>query len=283
MPQIAVEILVGFTGFLSDFRAVFIYVAVAALAARVRWSGATTVAALAWLAVLLALALYWTSVKVEYREYVTGAAETQQIRVPLGERMAYLGDKALNIGNTTWGETSYLLLTRFAYIDIFGQVIAVDRGNREPIATRQWKEAFAHVFQPRFLFPAKAALSDSDVFMRLARSDPMEQIRLGTSISVGYMAENYVDLGFPGMLAGIFGYGAAVRTDCPIFHDADASLDAQGRHHHGACLQRRRYRDGSVAAETPGRDGDVFPGLVPHGQICLAGCHALARPARRPA
>jgi hypothetical protein len=207
LAAITLEILVGFTGFLSDFRAVFIYVAVAALAARVRWSGATTAAALAWLAVLLTLALYWTSVKAEYREYVTGAAETQQIRVPLGERMAYLGERALNIGNTPWGETSYLLLMRFAYIDIFGQVIGVDRGNREPIATRQWKEAFAHVLQPRFLFPAKAALSDTEVFMRLARGDPMEQIRLGTSISVGYMAENYVDLGFPGMLAGIFGYG----------------------------------------------------------------------------
>ena len=52
------------------------------------------------LAVLFTLALYWTSVKAEYREYVTGAAETQQIRVPLGERMAYIsGDKALNMGD----------------------------------------------------------------------------------------------------------------------------------------------------------------------------------------
>jgi hypothetical protein len=205
---IAIEILVGFTGFLADFRAVFIYVAVAALAARIKWTGGTTAAALAWLAILLILALFWTSVKAEYRDYVTGSDETtQKITIPLEERAAYLGDKALNIGDTKWGETSYLLLMRFAYIDIFGQVIAVDRGTYEPIATRQWREALAHLFQPRFLFPGKPALSDSDVFIRLARSDPMEQIRLGTSISVGYMAENYVDLGFPGMLAGIFAYG----------------------------------------------------------------------------
>jgi hypothetical protein len=207
IAAIVVEVAVGFMGILSDFRAVFVYVAVAALAARVRWSGTTTVAALAWLAVLLTLALFWTSVKFEYREYVTGSEESQQIKVSLEERMAYLGDKALNIGDTKWGETSYLLLTRFAYIDIFGQVIGVDRGTHEPIAVRQWKDAFAHVFQPRFLFPGKAPLSDSEVFIRLARSDPMEQVRLGTSISVGYIAENYVDLGFPGMLAGIFGYG----------------------------------------------------------------------------
>lgn len=205
---VAVEILVGFTGFLADFRAVFIYVAVAALAARIKWSGATTAAALGWLGVLLILALFWTSVKAEYRDYVSGTDETTQaIRVPLEERMAYLGDKALNIGSTKWGETAYVLLTRFAYIDIFGQVIGVDRGTYEPIAARQWKDALAHVFQPRFLFPNKPALSDSEVFIRLARSDPQEQIRLGTSISVGYLGENYVDLGFPGMLAGIFAIG----------------------------------------------------------------------------
>jgi hypothetical protein len=207
IAAVVVEILVGFTGFLADFRAVFVYVAVAALAARVKWSGATTAAALAWLAVLLTLALFWTSVKFEYRDFVTGSEESQQIKVPLEQRMAYLGERALNIGNTKWGETSYLLLTRFAYVDIFGQVISVDRGTHEPIAARQWKDALAHVFQPRFLFPDKAVLSDSDVFIRLARSDPMEQVRLGTSISVGYMAENYVDLGFPGMLGGIFAFG----------------------------------------------------------------------------
>ena len=45
----------------------------------------------------------------------------------------------------------------------------------------------AHVLQPRFLFPAKAALSDTRMFMRLARADPMKQFTLGTSISVGYV------------------------------------------------------------------------------------------------
>ena len=52
--------------------------------------------------------------------------------------------------------------------------------------------------------------------MRLAKGDPTEQMREGTSISVGYMAENFVDLGFPGMLAGIFVIGAS-RPMCRYF------------------------------------------------------------------
>lgn len=201
------EILVGFTGFFSDFRGVFIYVAFAALAARIKWSGTASVAAVTWLAVLILLALFWTNVKGNYREYASGGSESQAIVVPLDERMGYLGNKVLNIGDTDWGETSYNLLYRFAYVDIFAQVIGVADSAPEPTAMRQWKEALSHVFQPRFFFPDKAALSDTEVYMRLMRADPFEQIRQGTSISVGYMGELYADMGFPGMLAGIFVLG----------------------------------------------------------------------------
>ena len=47
------------------------------------------------------------------------------------------------------------------------------------------------------------------------RAAIFQQVRLGTSISVGYMAENFVDFGFPGMLGGLFViglmYGLVIR------------------------------------------------------------------------
>jgi hypothetical protein len=82
---------------------------------------------------------------------------------------------------------------------------------------RQWREGLAHVLQPRFLFPDKAPLSDSDVYIRLAKGDPTEEVREGTSISVGYMAENFADLGFPGMLVGIFVIGVIMGGACRYF------------------------------------------------------------------
>ena len=39
--------------------------------------------------------------------------------------------------------------------------------------------------------------------MRLTRRYLTDEIRAGTSISVGYMGETYADLGFPAMLAGM--------------------------------------------------------------------------------
>jgi hypothetical protein len=197
------EVGVGFTGFLSDFRGVFIYLAIAAMAARVKWKGSTTAGALAGAALLITLAIFWTSVKVEYRSYAAGSDESQNITVPLSERMAYLGAKAMSPSDINLSATTYALISRLAYVDIFGSVINVQEAQPEPMPMRQWTEAIAHVTQPRFLFPSKAPLSDSDVYMRLARAFSLEEIRLGTSISVGYMGENFADLGFPGMLVGI--------------------------------------------------------------------------------
>ena len=212
---IAMEIVLGFTGLLSDFRGVFIYLAMAALAARVPLKATTVAAGLGCAGFLIFLALFWTSVKSEYREFATASSDSQNIRVALDARFGYLGNRLLTPDAIDWTQASYSLLARLAYTDIFGSVIGVQETSPEQVFVRQWQDAIAHVTQPRFLFPSKAALSDTEVYVRLARGDSSEQVRLGTSISVGYMAENFVDFGFPGMLGGLFViglmYGVAIR------------------------------------------------------------------------
>jgi multisubunit Na+/H+ antiporter MnhB subunit len=103
-----------------------------------------------------------------------------------------------------------MLLSRLAYVDIFGSVIDVQEAAPEPMPMRQWRDSIGHVLTPRFLFPDKPVLSDSEVYMRLARRFATEDVRMGTSISVGYMGENFADLGFPGMLVGIAALGLII-------------------------------------------------------------------------
>lgn len=207
LAAVLVELLIGFSGLLSDFRGVFVYLLIAAIAARLPLNIGAILGGIVWLGVLLGLGLFWTAVKMDFREYATGGEESQHASVPLSDRLAYLGSAAMSPGNIDWNEASYALLSRFAYTDIFGSVIDYQQMARETApAGRQWQDAFDHVFRPRIFFPGKAALSDSEVFIRLTGGDPLE-IRGSTSISVGYMAENYVDLGFPGMLLGIAAIG----------------------------------------------------------------------------
>ena len=158
---------------------------------------------------------FWDISETDYRGFATRSDDSQNIKVSLDARFSYLGNRFVSIGDMNWDATSYALLSQLAYVDIFGSVIGVqlvapERGG----AFRQWGDALAHVFQPRFLFPNKPALSDTEVYVRLARGDISEEMRLGTSISVGYLAENYADLGFPGMLLGVFVIGLAVAGVC---------------------------------------------------------------------
>lgn len=207
LAVVAIEIVIGFSGLLSDFRGVFVYLALAAIAARIVLRVTSIVGSVVWLALLLTLALFWTAVKTEYREYATGGEETQHFSIPIEDRLSYLGNLAMSSGNIDWGLASYALINRFAYIDIFGSVISYQEASREAAPMRQWQDALGHVFKPRFFFPDKAALSDTETYARLAGLDPALVLRDTTSISVGYMAENYVDMGFPGMLAGMFVLG----------------------------------------------------------------------------
>lgn len=210
LAAVLFEIMIGFSGLLSDFRGVFIYLGIAAIAARIRLSAASILGGIVWFMVLITLGLFWTAVKVDYREFASGGMETQAFSVPLSERLAYLGTMAVSPGKIDWSQASYAMLSRFAYVDIFGSVIAYQEFARDTPIGGQWEAAFDHVFKPRFLFPNKRALSDTETYVRLSGANPDEVVRESTSISVGYMGENYVDFGFPGMLAGIFVLGVLI-------------------------------------------------------------------------
>lgn len=213
LAAVLVEILIGFSGLLSDFRGVFVYLLIAAIASRLALRIGSILGGILWLTVLMTLALFWTAVKMDYRDFATGGEESQHINVPLSDRLAYLGSAAISPGSIDWSDASYALLSRFAYVDIFGSVIDYQHMAREGAPpARQWGDAFDHVFRPRIFFPGKASLSDSEVFARLTGADPLEVIRGTTSISVGYMAENYADLGFPGMLLGMAGVGLMIAA-----------------------------------------------------------------------
>ncbi len=218
---LGIEILSGMTGLLGDFRGVFVFLGVAALAAQIRWTPRTTGYAILTMSGLVALALFWTSVKSEYREMATGGGESQELQTKLSDRVEYMLGRFAGITDIDWGVASKALLERLAYVDITGLVINVDLASTEQQSMRQWHDAFSHVFQPRFLFPDKRALSDTEVFIRLTKADLLENMRGGTSISVGYMAENYVDFGFPGMLGGVFAIGLLVALMIRFFFSFD--------------------------------------------------------------
>jgi hypothetical protein len=207
LAAVAIEVVLGFGGFFSGFKEVFIVLLLAALGVRVTLRTGNMIGGVVTIATLVVLGLFWTAVKGEYRDVVSGYSGAQSVTVSVGERAGLLLHKAVNPDEIDWGLAADQLLRRIAYIDFFGAVIAYTEIAPEPERFGRWRDALDHVAKPRVFFPEKAILDDTEVFMRYVRADVADETRIGTSISIGYLAENFIDFGFPGMLLPVAAMG----------------------------------------------------------------------------
>lgn len=195
------EIAMGFTGLFSGFKTVLIVLLLTALSVRIQLRMPTVVGVTATVAVLLGLGVFWTAVKSEYREMATGYSDSQTISASFAERASMLVGKATRPGELEWTEAVDQLVRRIAYIDFFGATIGVvENAPEDEGIFPRWRDALEHVAKPRFLFPDKAVLDDTEIFLRYVRDEIGDDSRPGTSISIGFLAENFIDFGFPGML-----------------------------------------------------------------------------------
>jgi hypothetical protein len=216
LAVVLIEIVTGFTGLFSGFKTILIVLLLAALSMRMTLRIPTVVGGIVTLVVLLGLGLFWTAVKTEYRDMATGYSDSQTISAGLGERAGMLIGKASHLGEIQWGEAVDDLVRRIAYIDFLGATIGVvESAPEEEGVFPRWRDALEHVAKPRLLFPNKPVLDDTEIFLRYVRDDIGDDSRPGTSISIGFLAENFIDFGFPGMLApmAVMGLllGGAVR------------------------------------------------------------------------
>lgn len=211
-----IEIAVGMTGLFSDFKTCFIVLGIAAIVARPPLRPRMIALAAASTVAFVALLLFWTGIKSEYRAISSGFSNTQQITASLGERVGWMLGKALSPTDLDWGSNADLLLRRIAYIDFFAATMSAEDTSPDTRSLGNWTDLINHVSRPRLLFPSKAIIDDTAVFERLARIDAGDD-RGGTSISVGYLAENYVDFRFPMMLLPMFGLGIFVALGARYF------------------------------------------------------------------
>ena len=211
---LAIEVVFGFTGYFSGFKTIFFLFIVLASGKIKRLKDVLRPTYLFLLVGVLILTTYWQSIKVDYRNYVNLGSNTQTIQVSAIDIMNFhLNNiKDFNLEDFNSGLDSGL--RRLGYLDFFAYSIRQVPENIPHQNGRLWFEVIRHILTPRILFPDKPPINDSDrtnEFTRLGVAGADK----GTSISIGYMGESYIDFGFPLMLFPIFilGYfwGASYR------------------------------------------------------------------------
>jgi hypothetical protein len=206
---ICVEIILSFTGYFSAFKEFFVigfilYLYVNEKLTKKQYS----VIFIAGL-ILFNMLIVWQFIKPQYRSYLSGGEQAQIVSVTKRDALV----KAFELGNEIdqykYQDAVTTLIDRISYIDIFSASISYVPTSRPHEHGRLWLDAIKRVFMPSLFFPEKTAINDSEKTMMytglgFAGNDQ------GTSISMGYVAESYVDFGFPYMLIPLLLFGLLI-------------------------------------------------------------------------
>lgn len=211
---VALEFTTGVLSYFSSFKSIFFVLLVVLLGARQGLRSWRLAAAACIGVMLLGLGIVWTVIKSDYREFLNQGTRQQTILVPVSDRVDKLGELISELDAPSVEEGLGNLILRVSYVRYFALSVANVPANLPHEQGRLWFGAIKHVLMPRFLFPGKAALDDSEVTERYT-GQKVAGADEGTSIGIGYVGESYIDFGRIGMFAPIlllgFFYGSIYR------------------------------------------------------------------------
>lgn len=188
-------------GFFSGFKTVLFVSLITYFTARPALRPSAVFSGAALVGLLLLVGVAWTVVKPEYREFLNQGSGQQETVVSQDEAMDML---VRLVSDLTVDDLAYgldPLFRRVAYVDYFSLTLDYVPAVVPHEGGELWAGAVRHVLQPRLLFPNKPVLpSDSD---RTAYYTGARIADEGTSISIGYMGESYIDFGRIGMFVPV--------------------------------------------------------------------------------
>ncbi len=201
-----IEFATSLGGYFSSFKFVFLFTLLAFLAAQIRLSPKKAIIGIVGAVVLLTFGIIWTAVKGDYRSFVNGGSQSQFVAVDYGESVQKLIDLTTDLDSQKLSDAVENLITRVATVDFFGVVLTYVPRIVPHEDGAIWFDAISRPFMPRLLFPNKETIDASIITNKYTGID-VAGTEQGTSISIGYMAESYVDFGTFGMMVPIFLFG----------------------------------------------------------------------------
>ncbi len=228
---ILAEAVYGAMGYFGSFKNVFV---VAGIAAAFAFQGKTRrvfFVAVKFIPLLLVLAIYWTSIKEDYRTFVNQGTGAQVVLVSPAEQFVEMGRLVAAQSRADLSDATEKLLERLAYVEYFARTIGYVPAAVPFQEGRLWLGAIRHVLSPRLLDPEKPELDDSAQTTEFTGTR-VAGVSEGTSIGLGFVAQSYIDFGpvfmfLPlvvwGALAGA-GYRVLYRSGSPGLGAACATI-----------------------------------------------------------
>ena len=204
------EVIMSLTGFFSSFKDYFLVIFGGILLIYSKDLKFKQVLPLAAITVTLVyMVIVWQYIKPEYRTFLSGGQQNQNVIRGTGESLNKLGELVSKVDENAIDVGFKQTVERLAYIDFFSATIDYVPRVIPHTHGRLWGDAIGRILQPRILFPNKAPIDDSETTRKYS-GVMVAGTTQGTSISLGYVTENYIDFGMPGMFIGLFLFGLLI-------------------------------------------------------------------------
>jgi hypothetical protein len=220
-----IEFAMSLGGYFSSFKFVFLYTLIAITAISLRLKARQVVVGAIMAAVLLMTGLYWTAIKEDYRRFVNGGTSQQVVTVSQGEAILKIAELVGEVTSDQLVQSADVMANRFSEIDVFSAVTDyVPRVVPHEWGTI-WLDAVSRPFMPRILFPEKTVIDESELTNRYSGMG-YSGAEQGTQVSMGYIADSYIDFGEFGMMGMIllFGYFVGVTYRWLVNHANGSGL-----------------------------------------------------------
>ena len=203
------EVFFGLGAFFADFRTPFILAMVAYLT-QVRRTSLRSVGRLGVLfAALVTLAGVWTSVKNDVRAEIHSDVGSQVVTGSYFDRVLVLGELVLELEKKEVEAGIADTFRRRGYIEYFAATLEHVPEYVPHTGGTIVVDALTRPFTPRFLFPNKSIVDDS-ARTNLYTGVSVAGFESGTSISIGWPGEFYIEFGRFGMMAMAFTFGLLI-------------------------------------------------------------------------
>lgn len=200
-----IELAMGIGGFFADFKAVFLVTILAFAASGTKLSLKQIVPLGLLGGSFLLFMVVWSAIKSDYRAFVSAGSGGQAVNVEYSTRLEKLFQLVSALDGAGLANGLDTFLRRLTYVELFAATIEVVPNLVPHEGGAISLDALSRPFMPRLFFPDKAIIDDTERTNRYTGG--LAGNSEATSISLGYIAEFYIDFGAYGMFASLLALG----------------------------------------------------------------------------
>jgi hypothetical protein len=204
------ELLLSLVSYFSSFKDILITAAIVISFYPIKFSLTQAIRNIIFLVSTIYLMLIWQTIKSEYRDYLNKGSRTQSVQVSNYEAVNKVWE-LVQVAKpfSRQNDIVYQSIDRLSYIEFFSQSMVRVPDEIPHENGKIWLSNINHILLPRIFNPDKKSIDDSQMvntysLRKVATADE------GTSFSLGFIAESYIDFGKYLMFIPVFLLGLMI-------------------------------------------------------------------------